>query len=207
MPGHRAGGVSTPDSPTIKQALVQLLAAAPKPVPLSLARWVGRFMGALSVGDAADRVAPAGRCDVVGRRAAPRRRASCAGTPSARVAGPVDAGNSQAATDSLAEVTLLEVAREWITGLDRAAIERRYLVELVSGEVFTEERRRAEIEVSVGPCPRLAHVAFAELETAMRPRRARLLQYTITPRCQGRLPGSAWCRWRTPTSRACVRAT
>jgi len=174
-------GVSTPDSPTIKQALVQLLAAAPKPVPLSLARWVGRFMGALSVGDAGElsRLLDGAMSWVDELR---RGDASFAASANRRAwLGPVDAGNSLAATDSLAEVTLLEVAREWISGLDRAAIERRYLVELVSGEVFTEERRRGETEISVGPCPRVAHVAFAELETAMRPRRARLLQYTITP--------------------------
>lgn len=183
-------GVGAPDSPSIKQALEQVVAAAPSPVPLSLARWVGRFMGALSVGDVGDisRLLDGAlqwveelRSDGVSFAASESRRAWL---------GPLDTGNSYAAIDSLAEVTLLEVAREWISGLDRAAIERRYLVELVSGEVFSEERRRGELEISVGPCPRIAHVAFAELESAPRPRRVRLLQYTITLQ----VPEAPWQR-------------
>jgi hypothetical protein len=173
-------GIAAPDSPSIQQALEQLLSAAPQPVPLSLARWVGRFNVCLGAGDVGElaRLLDGAlqwveelRSDQVGFSATARRRAWL---------GPLDAGSGQAAVDSLADVTLLEVAREWVSGLDRAAIERRYLLELVGGEVFTEERRRGELEISVGPCPRLAHVAFAELETATRPRRARLLQYTIS---------------------------
>jgi hypothetical protein len=174
-------GVATPDSPSIKDALVQLLAAAPDPVPLSLARWVGRFMGSLSVGDAGElsRLLDGALSWVDELRAGDTSFVASANRRA--WLGPVEGGNAVASTDSLAEVTLVEVAREWISGLDRAAIERRYLVELVSGEVFTEWRRRGDTDISVGPCPRLAQVAFAELETAMRPRRARLLQYTISP--------------------------
>lgn len=183
-------GVATPDSPSIKEALVQLLAAAPEPVPLSLARWVGRFLGSLSVGDAGElsRLLDGALSWVEELRVG---EASFAASANRRAwLGPMDAGNAASSMDSLAEVTLVEVAREWISGLDRAAIERRYLVELVSGEVFAEWRRRGETEISVGPCPRVAHVAFAELETAMRPRRARLLQYTISPK----VPEAPWQR-------------
>lgn len=173
-------GIAAPDSPSIQQALEQLLEAAPKPVPLSLARWVGRFNVCLMAGDVGELASLLDGAlqwveelqrDGGSFAASARRRAWL---------GALDSGNAMAATESLAEVTLLEVAREWVSGLDRAAIERRYLLELVSGEVFTEERRRGELEISVGPCPRLAHVAFAELETGVRPRRARLLQYTIS---------------------------
>ena len=77
---------------------------------------------------------------------------------------------------------MLEVGRERVSGSSRAAIERRYLMELSSGELFKEERRKGDHDVSVGPCPRVVHVAFAELESATVPRRVRLLQYTISAR-------------------------
>jgi hypothetical protein len=76
---------------------------------------------------------------------------------------------------------LIEVGREWLAGFTRSAIERRYLIDLASAELYCEERRRGESDVSVGPCPRVVHVAFAEVETALSPPRARLLQYTVTP--------------------------
>jgi hypothetical protein len=63
----------------------------------------------------------------------------------------------------------------------RSAIERRYLVDVANGELYSEERRRGEPDISVGPCPRVVHVAFGELDTATSPPRARLLQYTVTP--------------------------
>jgi hypothetical protein len=173
-------GIATPDSPSIKQALAQLREAAPDPVPLSLARWIGRFMESLAAGevgelsrllDGALQWGEELRNDGVSFAALANRRAWL---------GPLDAASAGPALDSLAEVTLLEVAREWISGLDRAAIERRYLLDLVGGEIYSEERRRGELEISLGPCPRLAQVAFAELETATRPRRARLLQYPLS---------------------------
>jgi hypothetical protein len=177
-------GIEAPDSPSIKEALERLLAAAPAPTPLSLARWVGRFREALACGelgelsrllDGALGFAEQLRDDAVGAAAIEQRRAWL---------------GSAEASESLAEVTLVEVAREWITGLDRAAIERRYLIELVGGQVYTEERRRGASEISVGPCPRVAQVAFAELDGATRPPRAKLLQYTLSLQ----VPEAPWQR-------------
>ena len=173
-------GIATPDSPSIKDALAQLRSAAPDPVPLSLARWIGRFQVSLAAGDLGElsRLLDGALSWCEELRS---DNASVATSENRRVwLGPLDAASAGPSRDSLAEVTLLEVAREWVSGLDRASIERRYLLELASGEIFSEERRRGELDISVGPCPRLAHVAFAELETATRPRRARLLQYTLT---------------------------
>jgi hypothetical protein len=76
---------------------------------------------------------------------------------------------------------LLEVAREWLNGGERQQIERRYLVDLNSGESYREERLRRAHLASVGGCPRLIGVGFAELEQGSAPRRMHLLQYTTTP--------------------------
>jgi hypothetical protein len=171
----RAGVVSA-DSPSIKRALTELLNAAPTPTPLPLARWVGRLQEALAtreVGEVAQlfdgalRWADELRARDMSSAALARRRAWL---------GSRDGLGSE----SLGDVTLLEVAREWVAGTERAQIERRYLLDLSGGEVLVEERRRGDLDVSVGPCPRLAVVAFAELATASRPPRARLLQYAIS---------------------------
>ena len=169
-------GVLDPDSPSVTAALEQLLAVAPKPLPTVLSRWAGRFRDALGFGD-------------VGK-VARLLDGACVSTRmwSGKDAGVnpffPQAGLSPTGADlseSISEVTLIEVAREWVRGVSRGAIERRYLVELLSGEVFCEERARGEFRASVGPCPRGVYVAFGEVESATRPRRARLLQYTVTP--------------------------
>jgi hypothetical protein len=175
-------GIEARDSPSIKQALEQLLNAAPTPMPLSLARWIGRFRDGLSFGevgelsrllDGALAFAELLREDSVGGL---ELRRAWLGTAEA--------------SEALSEVTLVEVAREWITGLDRASIERRYLIELVSGQVYTEERLRGDSAISDGPCPRLAQVAFAEIDGATRPRRAKLLQYSLSMQ----VPEAPWQR-------------
>jgi hypothetical protein len=82
---------------------------------------------------------------------------------------------------ALADSTLVEVGREWLAGTSRASIERRYLIDLHDGEVYSEERRRGEQNTSVGPCPRIVQVAYGELDDAVQPRRLRLLQYAVSP--------------------------
>lgn len=168
-------GIRNADSPSIQRALRELLAAS-EPTPLPLARWVGRLGEALAtkeVGETA-RLFAGALAWVDQLRANDSSEAA-----RAQRAAWLDEREGLAG-ESLADVTLLEVAREWVAGTTRAQIERRYLVELSAGDVFVEERRRGELDVSVGPCPRLASVAFAELTSATRPPRARLLQYTIT---------------------------
>jgi hypothetical protein len=175
-------GIEARDSPSIKQALAQVLSAAPEPVPLSMARWVGRFRDALSFSELGE----LSRLLDGALSFAEQLREGALSAPEQRRAWLDDAEGS----DALSEVTLVEVAREWITGLDRASIERRYLVELVSGQVYSEERRRDDSAISVGPCPRLAQVAFAEVDSATRPPRAKLLQYTMSLQ----VPEAPWQR-------------
>ena len=167
-------GFAHPDSPSIQRAIAQLLET--EPVPPAIARYVGRLSRALAradVGAVARLLDGALRLADELRQAEPRADAVARQRAwlGARAAG---------SPASVADLSLLEVAREWLTGLDRAAIERRYLLDLASGEVFVEERPRAAPDASVGPCPRLLHVAFAELEVAHRPAQLRLLQYTLS---------------------------
>jgi hypothetical protein len=91
-------------------------------------------------------------------------------------------GSDSEGAEKISDRLLLEVARESVTGLERMQIERRYLVDLHSGEVFREECVRRERPGSVGSCPRLVEVALAEVDLGCAPRRARLLQYTTTPK-------------------------
>ncbi len=170
-------GTRAADSPSLRAALDQLYAAAPEPLPIALARFVGRFTQALTSGEVGEmarllRGAQRFTDDVASGESSLESKAR------ARVwLGAIDADAPAALTD----VVLMEIGREWLSGRARGAIERRYLVDLASGELYCEERRRGDSDVSVGPCPRIVQVAFAELETALAPGRARLLQYTVSP--------------------------
>ncbi len=169
-------GIEATDSPSIKQALDQLLAAAPDPVPLSLARWIGRFRDALAFGELGELARLLDGALFFAEQLREGERVWL---------------EDVAGGEPLSEVSLVEVAREWITGIDRASIERRYLVELVGGQVYSEERRRDDAAaISVGPCPRLAQVAFAEVDANTRPPRARLLQYSVSMH----VPDAPWQR-------------
>jgi hypothetical protein len=169
-------GIEAASSPSIKRGISELLNAAPRPTPLAIARFVGRLQEALTTGNVGDvamlfegalRWVEEVRRGDAGADALARRR--------------VWVGGSELyASESLADATLIEVAREWVAGTERAQIERRYLIDLASGEPYIEERRRTELEVSVGPCPRLILVSYAEVIGAARPKRARLLQYTVS---------------------------
>jgi hypothetical protein len=170
-------GTRAADSPSLRAALEQLNAAAPEPLPVPLARFIGRFTHALlsgEVGEVARLLTGAQRFsdELLGGERSPDSQAR------ARAWLGTTGGDAPAA---LTDVVLMEIGREWLAGRVRSAIERRYLVDLASGELYCEERRRGDPDISVGPCPRIVQVAFAELETALSPGRARLLQYTVTP--------------------------
>lgn len=170
-------GLSAADSLAIREALDQVVARAPSPPSSGLTRWVGRFNEALTAGE----VGLVAQLLDGARRFADELRAgdrSPAGLARRRVwLGGVDGP----APETLSDSVLVEVGRERLTGLSRNTLERRYLVDVHTGELFREERRKSDQEISVGPCPRVVQLAFAELDSAMRPRRLRLLQYTVSP--------------------------
>ena len=103
----------------------------------------------------------------------PRPTTSTPGT----TAAPRDA---PAAEPRLVDTRLVELAREWVNTIDRAGLERRYLIEPASGTLYREERLRGAAAPSLGPCPRILTVALAELDAGPPPRRVRLLQYEVS---------------------------
>src|SRR5262249_44395048 len=79
------------------------------------------------------------------------------------------------------DLSLLELAREWLPGFERAGIERRYLLDLDHGNVYREERAPGAQTSSIGPCPRLLTVWLASVEQSAPQERIRLLQYAVSP--------------------------
>ena len=66
-----------------------------------------------------------------------------------------------------------------MTGLRRASIERRYLMDAASGKTYVEERVRGQA-ASVGSCPREVRVGLAEIEDDLGvPPPITLLQYAV----------------------------
>jgi hypothetical protein len=76
--------------------------------------------------------------------------------------------------------TMIEVGREWLSGTERASLERRYLIDTRSGSIYREDRPR-NATASLGPCPRQLHVGLAEVEAGPTPQRIRVLQYEVRP--------------------------
>jgi hypothetical protein len=76
--------------------------------------------------------------------------------------------------------TFVDIGREIVAGLERASIERRYLLDPELSEVFCEERVRASGAPFIGPCPCVLDVGFGEIEPGPTPRRIRPMQYTVS---------------------------
>jgi hypothetical protein len=169
--------VATERVASILETLSRVKRALPAPLPLGLLRWLCRVREALETGDAGLIAhALAGAAALVADLREDRQ------DHAARMRLLAWLGPS--ASDELTRVNdrrMLEVAREWLTGTARHQIERRYLVDLESGEVFREESTRRDGANSLGPCPRTVGASLAEVESGHSPRRLRLLQYTTTP--------------------------
>lgn len=183
----RHGVDSATNAASVNEAVDRLVEVAGKSPPFGLARFVGRLRLSLQRRDAAlvarlldgaARVAVLvreGSTDAESRRV----RAAWLGRPN----------DPETPRETLHDRSLVEVGREWIAGLSRASLQRRYLVCTTTGEVFREERPRTE-SGSVGSCPRLITVGLAEIELGGAPRLLRLLQYAVTPR----IGAEVWAR-------------
>ncbi len=173
----RAGVKVAATSPSVEECVERLVAVLPTPTPLGASRFIGRLRSALSTGNV----------DVVARllEGATRLVADLQSeSPTVdgrrRIMTFLGSINGEVAAEPLTDRLFLEVAREWLPGRQRAAIERRYLLDLGTGEVLREERGRGSAPASVGPCPRLLSVGLGEAEESAPLRRVRLLQYAIT---------------------------
>jgi hypothetical protein len=176
-------GVKQGVSPSIEEAVERLLQSAPSPVPLGISRWVGRLREALGahdveaaarVLDGAVRVGEDFACAEPDAEAR-RRILSWMGALSHEVEG----------VQRVSDLTLVELAREWLSGVEAGGVERRYLLDLDSGEVYREERAADAVSASLGPCPRLINAGLATVEQGATPKRIRLLQYATTPGIEG----------------------
>jgi hypothetical protein len=170
-------GVASERVASVLETLSRVEREAGTPLPLGMRRWLGRMREALDARD----VALAAHALTSASALAADLRAEV-GTPGARERLVSWLGSTAAdGVERISDRTLLEVAREWVNGTERLQIERRYLIDLHSGEAFREECVRRERPGSVGSCPRLVGVALAEVDLGCAPRRTRLLQYTTTP--------------------------
>lgn len=175
----RAGVDAAAGTPSLDESLRRLVAAAPAPLPTSIARVVGRLREALI---ARDLEVVARLCTGLGRLADSLRHGDARGPIAwlgVAAAAALDVRSGSLGDLRLVDTRLIEVAREWVATVDRAGLERRYLANPVTGALYREERLRGSAAPSLGPCPRTLEVALAELEPGPSPRRLRLLQYEV----------------------------
>lgn len=170
-------GVSTDRVASVLETLSRVEHALPPPLPLGLLRWLGRMREALELQDV---VLVAQALSAAATIAADLRKPGLDASAQARRVNWLG-GSADDELQRLSDRRLLEIAREWVNGTERHQIERRYLMDLDSGETFREECVRQQGMSSLGPCPRAIGVSLAEVELGHTPRRLRLLQYTVTP--------------------------
>lgn len=164
----RAGVRDADRAPAVKDAIDRLVKAASASHG-GVARFVGRLREAIAMLDV-DRVALL--LDAIAKASAGLEAQK--GDP---VAGALF-GDESAPRD-VSDRTLVEVGREHLGGVVRREIERRYLLDLDSGELLREDRT-ARSSASVGPCPRVISVGLAEIDDGPAPPRIRLLQYAVS---------------------------
>jgi hypothetical protein len=169
-------GVCSDRVASVLENLSRVERALPEPLPLGLLRWLGRMREAI---DKQDTVLAAQALGAAAAVSFDLRSSQL--QPQAELRLCSWFGAAQASIARLSDRSLVEVAREALHGNTRNQIERRYLIDLDSGECFREECVRGERVGSVGACPRLIGVSLAEVEPSCAPRRLRLLQYTTTP--------------------------
>jgi hypothetical protein len=174
-------GVESERNASVHESLSRVERALPAPLPLGLLRWLGCMHEALATRDVGLVAhALAGAALFAADLRAPALDESAALRVSTWL--------GSAAGDDLQRLSdrhMVELAREWVSGTARNQIERRYLLDLESGEIFREESARRGLASSLGPCPRTIGVSLAEVEPGCAPRRLRLLQYTTTPDIDG----------------------
>jgi hypothetical protein len=170
-------GLGAPSGVSVQDPLERVTRLLPNPPPLGLCRFVGRLRHAL---ETRDESTCARLLDAAGHWVDDARSddANATGDAGARITALLD--GSDAPPQTLTDRTWLELAREHVAGLERVQIERRYLIDLESGELLREQCLRRSQAISIGPCPRVLDVGFAEVDAHGAPRNARLLQYSVS---------------------------
>lgn len=188
----RVGTGQASRAPSVEEALARVIEEAPKPIPAGLGRFIGRLRFELERGS----VGRVGRVlDGASRLVTAIREPRPESAPLLHawldVQAP-SAGNVQLLSDRV----LIELGREWLAGVERAAVERRYLLDERTGKVYREDRPRRE-SASLGPCPRRITVGLAEVEPGPEPQRIRILQYEVRPG----VPPHSWERLKQAANR------
>jgi hypothetical protein len=172
-------------APSVDAALERVIGIAPQPTPMGLGRFIGRLQQEICCGDVqrvarmldgASRLAEALRLETPTLASEQLLRAWLGARP-----------GSAPKVELLYDRTMIEVGREWVSGIERASVERRYLLDLRSGRVYREDRPRYST-ASLGPCPRQLRVGLAEVEAGPVPQRIRVLQYEVQPE----VPRESW---------------
>jgi hypothetical protein len=174
-------------APSVDAALERVVGVAPQPTPPGLGRFIGRLQHEVRSGelrrvarmlDGASQVADALRLEEPTRGSEQRLSAWLGARP-----------GSKPEVELLYDRTMIEVGREWLSGTERASVERRYLIDIRSGKIYREDRPR-NASASLGPCPRQLRVGLAEFEAGPTPERIRILQYEVQPD----VPADSWAR-------------
>jgi len=191
----RVGVAKAQYAPSVDAALERVISAAPEPTPSGLGRFIGRLQREIRSAElrpmarlleGASQLANALRTTARTRDTEERLVAWLGARP-----------GSMPEVELLHDRTMIEVGREWLSGTERASLERRYLVDIESGNIYREDRPR-HATASLGPCPRQLRVGLAEVESGPSPRRIRVLQYEVRPD----IPSESWVRVQQVASRS-----
>lgn len=191
----RVGVAKAQYAPSVDAALERVIGAAPQPTPSGLGRFIGRLQQEIR---SADLWGVARLLQGVSQLADALRTAAPTRETEQRLGAWLGAQpGSILEVEQLYDRTMIEVGREWLSGTERASLERRYLVDIESGRIYREDRPR-HATASLGPCPRQLQVGLAEVEPGPSPRRIRVLQYEVRPD----VPGESWVRVQHVASRS-----
>ena len=174
----RIGRRNALGSPTVEDAIARVVSASGEPPPPAIARWVGRLREAL-MADGGSYAAQllSGAVALEEALESPARNAEQTG----RIHAWLGPRSGRVAVETVHDRVWIELAREHLSALGPAQLQRRYLLDLSTGEILREERLHGGPPLSLGPCPRKVTVALAEIEQGPMPRRVRLFQYAVTP--------------------------
>lgn len=170
----RVGVDEAAEAPSVLAARERLVAAASSPLPLGLARYLGRLKGALVARDVvlaallleeASRFTRAARQGTNTRRDRERSRAFL--------------GTGEPGHETISDRVMVELSREWVAGTERGSLERRLLADVETGALHFETRTR-QGAISLGPCPRTVRVGLAEVESGPAPQTLRVMQYEVS---------------------------
>lgn len=187
-------------APSVDAALERVIGVAPQPTPPGLGRFIGRLQQEIRSGELR-RVARilTGASQVADALRAERP------TPDSEQRLDAWLGIRSGSTpnvERLYDRTMIELGREWLSGTERANVERRYLIDIRSGSIYREDRPR-NATASLGPCPRQLRVGLAEVEAGPAPQRIRILQYEV----ETDVPAESWGRVQQVASRNFAHVT